>query len=137
MSLIELIGETRDPGPIGNAEKEPPPPSGGGRGAIVGRGMMAIAIVIGVIAAIVLRLHGVTDRIVVGLAVMIYGLLAYLVSVRPRVDNVGWARGLFDHPFRWSMTSIDRSSLSVCCSGLDDSSPAAFVTWSATRAASG
>ena len=46
--------------------------------------------------------HGATDRMAVSLAVIIYGLVAYLVTVRPRLDNVGWAGGLIDRPFRWS-----------------------------------
>jgi hypothetical protein len=102
MSLFELMGETRDPGPVGSAEGGPPSPGGGGPRAIVFRGILAISIVVGVIAVIVTRLQGATDRIVVGLAVTIYGLLAYRITVRPRLDNVGWARGFIDHPFRWS-----------------------------------
>lgn len=105
MSLLELLGESYDPGNIGTFESpdEPQWRPVRSRAAIVVRGVVALTLVGGALAAVLLTraFAWTTLGITVG-ALVAYLLLAHFVRPRPDHDNLGWMGGMFDHPFRYS-----------------------------------
>lgn len=102
MSLLEWLGESRNPGPVGDVHLTPPPPEGGPPARIVVRALVALAL----LAAV--TWYAIDDALEVGGTPLAPALLvAYLalsafVSPEPDADNIGYARGLVDDPFRWS-----------------------------------
>lgn len=103
MSLFEYFGERHDPGPIGGFEVGGAELQDRPAWARVFRLLLSAAFVIG--AWILLR-RALPEAHYLWLS-FTGGALAYLALgfyVRPRADtsNLGWAGGLFDHPFRYS-----------------------------------
>ena len=110
MSLFEWFGESSNPGPVGTVDVQSR--SRGRRpriGVLVCFGLAAVFL--GLWAYFVLGVWGVWSATgLVGVAVGTGGylFLGYTVHPKPDMSNVGWAGGLFDHPFRYS-DDINRS----------------------------
>lgn len=102
MSLFEWLGETHDPAPSGTIEGGSPQPIHWHPRVIVFRGVVAVALVAAVGVGIARIAQTATETIALAVAVAVYCGIAYWVTPRPDPDNVGWAGGLVDHPFRWS-----------------------------------
>jgi hypothetical protein len=102
MSLLEWLGERRNPGRIGTVDGSPPEPAHWRPGVIVFRGILAAALAVCVGIGIARVAESGAQATVAVVAVVVYCAIAYQVTPRPDFDNVGWAGGLIDHPFRWS-----------------------------------
>ena len=110
MSVTEWLGESYNPGDIGDVEfgaSERPPRS---RFAVLLRCLVAWSLLGTVYCLIFASLSRVdTQAIVITLLVtVIYLALGYFVHPRPDTSNLGWLGGFFDHPFRYS-DDINRS----------------------------
>lgn len=103
MSLFEIIGETVDPGSTGSVETGEPPREPRSRAATILRGVLALAVVgtVFVFTAVAGPLASGRPGMAGGV-ITVYLLLAYFVHPRPDYDNLGWAGGIFDNPFRYS-----------------------------------
>lgn len=98
MSLLEWLGESRNPGPVGDVESGAPLPTPGSA-----RVLYARAIIGGIILVGGLYLATRSENRIVGFMLLaVYLVLAYFVNVQPDYSNVGWLGGIIDHPFRWS-----------------------------------
>jgi hypothetical protein len=110
MSLFEWFGESYNPGPVGSVDARGR--SRGRRprvGVIVYFGLAVF--LLGLWAYLVLGVWEVRDAAGlagVALGTGLYLLLGYTLHPKPDMTNVGWAGGLFDHPFRYS-DDINRS----------------------------
>lgn len=98
MSLLEWFGESRNPGPVGGVDAETPEPVDLPADLLVLRGAIGVA-VLGVLVFSALT----AESRWLGLFLLAsYLLVAFLLRPRPDENNLGWAWGLIDHPFRWS-----------------------------------
>lgn len=104
MSLFEWLGESYNPGPVGTVDM-------GGRGR-PGRSragvLVCFALAAGVLGLWVYLVVGVwqvwnaAGLTAIGFGTLLYLFLGYTVHPKPDTSNIGWAGGLFDHPFRYS-----------------------------------
>jgi hypothetical protein len=103
MSLFEWLGESIDPGSVGEVRF--------GRGGRPGRANWVI-IVRFVIAAVIVRAYfratlemidvsWAEGGVLLGFAA-VYLPLAYFIRPEPDLSNLGWFGGLIDNPFRYS-----------------------------------
>lgn len=96
--LFGWLFERRDPQPVGTIEGGHPPPFTGRRLFVALRGLAGAAL----IGWAVLLAFGSTRPLRMLGLLATYLVVAYLVHPRPDRSNLGVARGLIDHPFRWS-----------------------------------
>lgn len=100
MSLLEWLGESHNPGPVGGVDV------GGRRRAPASRpGVLCrVAIAVALLALLLHLAVGVWNAgvlpVILGIAV--YLVLGYFVHPRADLSNVGWLGGVIDHPFRYS-----------------------------------
>jgi len=104
MGLLGLFGESFNPGPTGDVKiggSERPPRSNGEASV---RFAVAVVMLLGALVGVFALAWPVTlatAAIILGVAA-VYLVLGYFVRPRANMDNLGWAGGLFDNPFRWS-----------------------------------
>jgi hypothetical protein len=100
MSLLEWLFE-RTPAPVGTIESGPAPSRHWRPGVILFRGLVALALVTGVVTWLAL-----TQRFTVTAAwlagISFYCFVGYWIHPRPEMSNVGWLGGAVDHPFRYT-----------------------------------
>lgn len=100
MGLLEWLGETCSPGPIGDVHV--------GRGRrkrvtrryVLATGVLSLLLLGGSTWLMLGREGASTWLVLVGVAA--YLVAAYFVHPKPETSNLGWLGGLVDHPFRWS-----------------------------------
>jgi hypothetical protein len=100
MGLLEWLGESYDPGAVGDVtvgKRRRPPRS---RAAVIARGLLALVAVGWVTWFLLASKHASPLPALAVLAV--YLVAGYFLHPEPDASNVGWFGGLFDHPFRWS-----------------------------------
>lgn len=104
MNLLEWLGESYNPGPVGQVEV-----GGRGRGGRPRSGVLVCfgvaALLLGFWIYLVLGFWEIRSAAGLGwiaLATGVYLLAGYTVHPTPDYSNVGWLGGLFDHPFRYS-----------------------------------
>ena len=102
MSLLELFGEMINPGPVGDVDHTHPAPRGGSRGAVIARAVVSIAALGGVVWFFFDRTAPVVTLRNTLIALAVYVGVSALIDPQPDEENLGWAGGLFDNPFRWS-----------------------------------
>lgn len=98
MSLFEWMGESHNPGPVGDFEPGAPLPVIASKRMLYARGVIGAALILGALYAIVTS----GDPPILLIIFAIYLLMAYFVRPRPDYSNFGWLGGFMDHPFRWS-----------------------------------
>lgn len=98
MGLLELFFESRNPGPVGTIDDGGPPPMIARSWVIYARGLAGLAIIL-VGSDIVLKSGDVWPASAI---FAFYLLLSFWFVPKPDYSNIGLARGLFDHPLRWS-----------------------------------
>lgn len=102
MSLLEWLGEARNPGPSGGVSVGPPPPNGGSPRRIVMRAIIAV-ILLGVATwyavAAALEPYG---TLVAPIVLVVYLLASAFLHPEPDADNMGYLGGAIDNPFRIS-----------------------------------
>jgi len=103
MSLLEIIGEELDPGPMGDFTSEEPPRETRPRWlvilrAVVGLGMIATPFVIAAVGTP----FSIGSVGLVAMGMVVYLGLAHFLRPRPDFSNMGWLGGAFDNPFRYS-----------------------------------
>ena len=108
MSLLEWLGEARNPGPVGSIEGGSPEPIHWRPRVIVLRGVVAIVVVAAAAVGIARVTDTAAETIILTTVATVYCGIAYWITPRPALDNVGWFGGLIDHPFRWS-DDVNRS----------------------------
>lgn len=101
MSLLEWLGERRNPGPVGSLdlqEDEPHTrtPYARARGAVAAT-LLGVALY-GLYDSATSVEHGLTMLAILA----VYLGVAFTLEPRPDTSNMGWAGGVIDHPFRWS-----------------------------------
>lgn len=104
MGLLEWIGESANPGPIrsvnfGGRHRDHRP-----RWSILVCFLIALGLV-GLTVWILyagLQLRTWTHWSIAAGIGLTYLCLAYFIHPQPDASNIGWAGGLFDHPFRYS-----------------------------------
>jgi len=104
MSLFEWLGEGYNPGPVGTVDV-----GGRRRGNRPRIGVLICfslsALVLGAWTYVVLSVWEIQSLDALAgilLGTIIYLFLGYTVHPKPDTSNIGWAGGLFDHPFRYS-----------------------------------
>lgn len=112
MSLFEWIGESMNPGEIGEVscggeDRQRPPV-----GAIVVCFIIS-SVLLGIWFWLMFGVTGIatwsaTMGVLVG--TLTYLVMGYFITINPAYDNIGWFGGLFDHPFRYS-DDINRTLL--------------------------
>jgi hypothetical protein len=102
MSLFEWFGERRNPGPVGGIDSGHPDPGHFKPRVIMVRGAIAVMLVAGVLLLIFRGSSGVEEMVSIAAIFAFYCGIAYSVTPRPNYDNIGWAGGLVDNPFRYS-----------------------------------
>lgn len=102
MSLFEWLGEVRNRGPVGTVESGHPRPGHWHPAVILLRAVIAVVALVASGLFITRTADTTTDAVAIVLGLLAYCGIAYWFSPRPELENVGWASGLFDHPFRWS-----------------------------------
>jgi hypothetical protein len=102
MSLFEWLGENRNPGPLGTIESGSPQPGHGHPKVVMLRAAIAIVLIAAAGVGIARVANTASETIAILVAAVVYCGFAYWLTPRPQYDNVGWAGGLIDHPFRWS-----------------------------------
>src|SRR5688572_16941152 len=110
MSLFEWFGESSNPGPVGTVDVETRIRGNRPRIRVLVYFGLAV-LVLGLWAYLVLgvwEVGSVEGLAAIALGTGLYLLLGYTVHPKPDMSNVGWAGGLFDHPFRYS-DDINRS----------------------------
>jgi hypothetical protein len=102
MSLLEWLGELRNPGPTGDVSLGGPTPSGGSPARIVVRAVVAV-VLLGAATWFAVRdaLEPFASPIAPA-ALVLYLVASALVNPEPDADNVGLFGGAMDHPFRIS-----------------------------------
>jgi hypothetical protein len=103
MSLIEIIGESLDPGPVGDFHGDEGPRPARPRAMVVLRGAIGLAMIAAPLVIAALRVPfslGTLGFVALGLAV--YLLLAYRMRPNPDFSNMGYLGGVLDDPFRYS-----------------------------------
>jgi len=102
MGLFEFFGEYLNPGNVGNIEKVDPNQLKKGKGMLIFKSILSVAILIGVYILIFgLKFQFKGFLIYVGI-IFVYCLISYWIVPRPDYSNIGWLGGLMDHPFRYS-----------------------------------
>ncbi len=96
MSLFEWFGESMNPGPIGGVDV-----GGRDRAERSRGGAIACFVIAGALLGFWLSVVWSAGPVAI-LGTAIYLVLAYFVHPSPDLSNIGWAGGLFDHPFRYS-----------------------------------
>lgn len=100
MSLFEWLFE-RTPAPVGTIESGPAPSTHWRPGAILARGLIALALVTGGVAWLAFsQPFSVTVTALAGIA--FYCFVGYWIHPRPEMSNVGALGGVVDHPFRYT-----------------------------------
>lgn len=114
MGIIEWLGESYTPGPVGTVDGPLRQRVARTRGALILRSLGALMFLGLVLAAVVESSGPPTLRTVATTAVLLtaYSLLGYFARPKPDMDNVGLAGGLVDHPFRYS-DDLNRTLLFV------------------------
>ena len=100
MSLFEWLGESFNPGPVGDIDASREPIFNQG----IKRGWALFFMLIGLV------LFGFSLRLILQsetkfwsfVFFVIYLLFSYFLTPKPDTSNVGWLGGLVDHPFRIS-----------------------------------
>jgi hypothetical protein len=108
VGLLEWLGESFTPGPIGKVEFEGPVAHSGTRGAALGRGALGLVMLVAVLVGLRLAFPSREAGAVILRSVGIYLLISFFVRARPDRSNVGGFGGFLDHPFRYS-DDINRS----------------------------
>ena len=104
MSFMEFWGERVDPGEVGKVEFGTEHEVCQCKPLVAAR-FVAVVVGLPVIWAFAIphvpmpTLHA--AMLVIG-GTLIYVALAYLITPQPDMDNLGWAGGLIDHPWRYS-----------------------------------
>lgn len=98
MSLLELLFESRNPGPVGEVEHGAPPPTVASTPVLYTRGIVGAALLLASSYWIATQ----PNRLVGFLLFAFYLLMAYFVQPKPDYSNFGLLGGVIDHPFRWS-----------------------------------
>ncbi len=102
MSLLEWIGESYNPGPVGSVTTRRERRARK-RGVAIFTGIVAL----GVLAIpYLLVLDAVPEPagvlVLMSLGLGLYLITGYFVRLRPDTSNLGWFGGLMDNPFRYS-----------------------------------
>lgn len=98
MSLLEWMREQNRRGGKGSLDAGAPDPVNARPGVLLLLGAIGGGLIGGAVYFALRAEH--PSRSLGGIAV--YLLVSYFVRPRPDTSNVGFARGLIDHPFRWS-----------------------------------
>ncbi|MEE9603126.1 MAG: hypothetical protein V3V75_07465 [Thermoguttaceae bacterium] len=116
MSFMERWGESVDPGNTGNVDISAQHETCRCLPLVAAR---FVAVVIGlpvawykIIPHVPLPLFQAIALVIGG--TLVYVALAYLINPQPDIENLGWAGGLIDHPWRYS-DDINRTLLTAQC----------------------
>lgn len=102
MGLIEWLGESFNPGPVGHVAFEGPAVSRGTRGATLVRGLLALVLLATILVALRVAFPSREAGFVILRVMGIYLLVSFFIRARPDRRNVGGLGGFIDHPFRYS-----------------------------------
>jgi hypothetical protein len=100
MGLIEWLGESFNPGPVGRiyADKQPLIPQGTKRIWII----LSVGAGLGVLALLIWLASYAENKTIAFVALIIYLVASYLVTPKADLSNMGWFGGLLNNPFRIS-----------------------------------
>ncbi|GAB6109470.1 hypothetical protein [Fusibacter bizertensis] len=102
MGLLELLGESINPGSVGSIEKNKEIKLKKNLPILIFKSMISIGVVVGLYALIFHgRLSIVGTLLYIG-AMFIYCLVGFIYIPKPDYSNIGWLGGLINHPFRYS-----------------------------------
>lgn len=105
MGLLEWIGESMNPKPMGSIEKETNVPKPPYNFWGWGWGISATLITLGIYYKGVfegMTLQNWQERTPFFVVISVYIFASFWISVKPNYENVGWFGGLINHPFRIS-----------------------------------
>lgn len=104
MSLLEIIGESFDPGPIGEVKIKPDPKPENNK--YVRLHFILALLLLLVVEYFYLHLHQGrpldADFWIFHGGFLIYLILAYYINIKADASNTGWVPFLIDNPFRYS-----------------------------------
>ncbi len=110
--MIELIGESLNPGPTGGLDVRSSEDRHG-LGASFWVGFALAVLAIGAVHALIFTYAAsltLTAAATAAFITLVYLLCGYWLHPEPDMSSLGWAGGLIDHPFRYS-DDINRSLL--------------------------
>jgi hypothetical protein len=113
MGLFEILFERRNPGNIGNFQKNNKPIRHVSIPILILKLIVSMSVVYELFYMTVLHSFNLINSIVFTLFLLIYCLISYKVIPQPDTSNVGLLGGLIDHPFRYS---DDLNRLLILCS---------------------
>jgi hypothetical protein len=102
MGLFEYLGERKNPGNVGDIEKNREPVEPAGIAMIIVKLIVSIIIIYGAFYFTVLQDFNIGRAIVFALITIVYCIISYHFVPRPDTSNMGLMGGLIDHPFRYS-----------------------------------
>jgi len=112
MSIFEWLFERRNPGPVGTLETEAPAPGHWHPLVIVVRAICAVGVLVAAEWAISRFARDSHDAAIATVVLILYCVIGYNVTAKPHLDNMGWAGGFVDNPFRYS-DDVNRSLLLI------------------------
>lgn len=110
MGLLEYLFERKNPGSVGEIQKNRPPSERGDVIWVVLKLMISIAITCGLFYITVLQDFSLGKALIFILIYTVYNIISYRYVPRPDTSNMGLLGGLIDHPFRYT-DDLNRSLL--------------------------
>ncbi len=102
MGLLEIFGESFNPGNVGGIEKNKVVKNDQNIKTLILKSIVAIGIVVGVYLFIFSDGLDIAGTLFYIGVMFIYCVISYLIIPKPDYSNIGWLGGLLDHPFRYS-----------------------------------
>ena len=102
MGLFEWIGERRNPGNVGTVNFEKPADVQTNVWALGMKTVASVAMIGGIYYLAIQAGMGLKQGVILAIVLAVYSFLGSTLRIEVADDNMGWAGGLFDNPFRYS-----------------------------------
>lgn len=102
MGLFEYLCERRNPGNVGDIQKNKQPVEPVGFVLIVVKLIISITIISGAFYITVMQDFSIAHTIIFALIALVYCTISYNFVPRPDTSNMGLLGGLIDHPFKFT-----------------------------------
>ncbi len=102
MGLLEYFFERKNPGNVGDIQKNQSPEEPGSVVGIIIKLIISIAISCGVFYITVMQNFSFINVMIFILVFTVYNIISYNYIPRPDTSNIGLLGGLIDNPFRYT-----------------------------------
>lgn len=102
MGLLEYLFERKNPGSVGEIQKNQPPLEPRSVIGVVLKLIITIFIIYGLCYITILQNFSFGNALVFFLILIVYCIISYRYVIRPDTSNMGLFGGLIDNPFRYT-----------------------------------